>query len=183
MGAVGCAAVFLDLNGTLVLPIMVGHPSDLRLIDDAAAAVARLTSAGFICPVVTIQSRIARGMFSADDFQIWFEGFASLLARQGAIVVGPYVCPHRFAEPCRCKKPQTYLYELAATEHQIDLGRSFVVGDSVKDVEAAVRFGGRGCLVRTGEAVSDQVVEQAASSASHVALSLTEAVDWILAAQ
>jgi histidinol phosphatase-like enzyme len=63
-------AVFLDLNGTLVLPIIVQRPSELRLIDDAPAAVASLSEAGFLCPVVTIQSRIGKGLFTVEEFQV-----------------------------------------------------------------------------------------------------------------
>jgi histidinol-phosphate phosphatase family protein len=173
-------AVFLDLNGTLVMPIVVERPEELTVIHDAVAAVSRLSSAGFICPVVTIQSGIARGRFSQDAFDAWFTGFAAVLAEQGAPIVGPYVCPHRFAAPCPCKKPNTYLYEQAARDHQIDLARSFVVGDSPADVEAASRFGGLGCLVRTGWGTSEKVVEEALQHRAHIAASLTEAVDWIL---
>ena len=114
-------AVFLDLNGTLVLPIIVQSPSELKLIDGASAAVATLTEAGFVCPVVTIQSRIAKGLFSLEDFHVWFRSLAVELDKHGAKVVGPYVCPHRFSEACPCKKPGTFLYEQAAIEHGIDL--------------------------------------------------------------
>src|SRR2546423_1743772 len=100
-------AVFLDLNGTLVTPLKQESLAELTLIPGAAAAVARLSSAGFICPVVTVQSRIAKGLFSAAEFFDWFEQFATSLRDEGAFIVGPYVCPHRFAEPCACKKPQT----------------------------------------------------------------------------
>ena len=173
-------AVFLDLNGTLVMPIFVEHPHRLSLVDDAAHAVAHLSAAGFVCPVVTIQSRIEKGLFSAQEFHSWFSTFARLLSGHGASVVGPYVCPHRFANPCPCKKPGTLLYERAAAEHDIALDRSFVVGDSAADVEAAFRFGGRGCLVRTGWGASDAEVERATPYASHVAQSLGDAVTWIL---
>jgi D-glycero-D-manno-heptose 1,7-bisphosphate phosphatase len=115
-----------------------------------ADAIAKLSAAGFVCPVVTTQSRIEKGLFSAEEFTSWFALFRDLLGRHGADVVGPYVCPHRFANPCSCKKPNTLLYERAAVDHAIDLHRSFVVGDSAADVEAASRFGGQGCLVRTG---------------------------------
>lgn len=174
-------AVFLDLNGTLVMPILVERPSQLAPIDGAPAAIAALTSAGFICPVVTIQSRIAKGLFSADEFHAWFLGFSADLASHGASVVGPYVCPHRFAEPCRCKKPNPFLYEQAAAEHRIDLVRSFVIGDSAADVEAAHRFGGRGCLVQTGWGANDQELQRALPFAAHVAPSIAEAVTWVLA--
>jgi D-glycero-D-manno-heptose 1,7-bisphosphate phosphatase len=173
-------AAFLDLNGTLVLPIIVEHLSQLRLIGDADAAVARLSSAGFVCPVVTIQSRIGKGFLSIEEFQDWFRKFAAQFRTQGAEVVGPYVCPHRFREVCRCKKPNTFLYEQAAADHGLDLHRSFVIGDSAADVEAASRFGGRGCLVRTGWAADDEEMTRAVPYASHIAQSLTDAASWVL---
>jgi histidinol phosphatase-like enzyme len=95
-------------------------------------------------------------------------------------VAGPYICPHRFGENCRCKKPSTFLYEQAASDHGIDLPRSFVIGDSVADVEAACRFGGKGILVRTGGSVNEQEVERGIPYASHIARSLTDATAWVL---
>lgn len=173
-------AVFLDLNGTLVLPLKQESLSELTLIDGAAEAVARLSRAGFLCPVVTVQSRIGKGHFSADQFLQWFNAFSMNLRSCGAEVLGPYVCPHRFREPCECKKPATFLYELAASQHAVDLHRSFVIGDSEEDVRAAHQFGGQGCLVRTGWAEDPVVVERAVPYASFVAKSLSEAVTWVL---
>ena len=173
-------AIFLDLNGTLVLPIIVERLSELKPIDDASAAVANISKAGFVCPVVTIQSRIGKGLFSLEEFQEWFRNFAVEFRQHGAEVLGPYVCPHRFAEVCHCKKPNTFLYEQAATEHGIDLRRSFVIGDSAADVEAASRFGGCGILVRTGWAADEQKVKCGIPYASHVAQSLTDATSWVL---
>ena len=172
-------AVFLDLNGTLVMPIKVQRLQELVPVADAAAAVARLTDAGFICPVVTIQSRIAKGLFSMAEFVEWFESFAASLRIEGAELVGPYVCPHRFAEPCVCKKPNALLYAKAASDHRLDLHRSYVIGDSARDIEAATRFGGEAVLVRTGWAQSDDEVSRASPCASHVAAALSDAVDWI----
>ncbi len=147
-------AAFLDLNGTLVLPIKPDSLNDLTLIEGVGQAIARLSRAGFLCPVVTIQSRIAKGLFSMEEFHRWFLDFSAGLRTCGAEIVGPYVCPHRFSEPCACKKPKTLLYEQAAREHGIDLQRSFVIGD---------------CEVK-----------RAAPYASFVAESLSEAANWIL---
>ena len=173
-------AVFLDLNGTLVLPIKPESLSELILIEGAAQAIARLSQAGLLCPVVTVQSRISKGLFSLDDFGQWFSDFARDLSNVGAQIVGPYVCPHRYREPCECKKPATFLYEVAASDHGIDLHRSFVIGDSPEDVLAAHNFGGQGCMVRTGWAVDPSVVERAAPYASFVGDSLSGVVDWVL---
>ena len=172
--------VFLDLNGTLVEPLKQERLDELTLIPGVAEAVARLTAAGFVCPVVTVQSRIAKGLFSMADFQTWFAAFAADLEAQGALVVGPYVCPHRYGEPCPCKKPNVLLYERAASEHQLTTADCFVIGDSPDDVRAARRLGARGCLVRTGWASDPRVVETALQDASIVVDSFAQAVDWIL---
>lgn len=174
------AAVFLDLNGTLVEPLKPERLDELTVIPGAVQAVSRLSAAGFVCPVVTVQSRIAKGLFSAEEFDIWFARFAAALRSRGARVVGPYVCPHRFLEPCPCKKPNTLLYERAAADHGLSIAQSFVIGDSPDDVRAARRLGARGCLVRTGWAADPRVVDAAARDASVVAASIGQAVDWIL---
>jgi D-glycero-D-manno-heptose 1,7-bisphosphate phosphatase len=172
--------VFLDLNGTLVEPLKQERLDELTLIPGVAEALVRLTAAGFVCPVVTVQSRIAKGLFSMADFQTWFAAFAASLKAQGAQIVGPYVCPHRLAEPCPCKKPNVLLYERAATEHRLTAADCFVIGDSPDDVRAARRLGARGCLVRTGWASDPRVVETALQDASIIVDSFAHAVAWIL---
>jgi len=179
-GEMSRRGVFLDLNGTLVEPLKQERLDEMTLIPGVAEALARLTAAGFVCPVVTVQSRIAKGLFSMADFQTWFAAFAADLAARGALVVGPYVCPHRYGEPCPCKKPNVLLYERAASEHQLTATDCFVIGDSPDDVRAARRLGARGCLVRTGWASDPQVVEAALPDASIVTDSFAQAVDWIL---
>ena len=176
----GRRGVFLDLNGTLVEPLKPDRLEEMILIPGAVDAVVRLSAAGFICPVVTVQSRVGKGLFSLTEFETWFANFAANLQIQGALVVGPYVCPHRLADPCLCKKPNTLLYERASAEHLIDTARSFVIGDSPEDVRAAQSLGARGCLVRTGWAVDPHVMEKAVPDASVVVESIVEAVDWIL---
>ncbi|MFZ0593678.1 MAG: HAD-IIIA family hydrolase [Bryobacteraceae bacterium] len=176
----GRRGVFLDLNGTLVEPLKPERLDEIRLIPGVVEAVARLSAADFVWPVVTVQSRIAKGLFSLSEFEIWFANFAAGLQMQGALVVGPYVCPHRFADPCPCKKPNTVLYDRAAAEHQLKPADCFVIGDSPEDVRAARRLGARGCLVRTDWATDPGVVKKAAIDASVVVNSLSEAADWIL---
>jgi histidinol-phosphate phosphatase family protein len=163
------------------MPILAESLDQLQPIAGIGSAVAKLSEAGLVCPVVTIQSRIAKGVFSMEQFLNWFREFSSKLDGSGAHVVGPYVCPHRFKEPCECKKPSRFLYDLAARDHDIDLQRSFVIGDSVADIEAASNFGGRGCLVRTGWGSDDREIVRAQGYNPFVAESLADAVNWILA--
>jgi histidinol-phosphate phosphatase family protein len=169
-------AVFLDLNGTLVLPLQVNNPIEYQAIPTASEAVARLCRTGFICPVVTVQSRIGKGIFTESAFLEWFRSFSDDFARQGARLDGPYVCPHRYAVPCPCKKPGGLLYRKAAEDLDIDLASSVVVGDSLEDIQAARAIGCRGVAVRTGWRLDPAVDDLS----DHVADDLLAAAHWIL---
>ena len=171
-------AVFLDLNGTLVLPLKQRSLAEMTLIPGADVAVSRLISAGFLCPVVTVQARIEKGLFTEQEFRAWFADF---FAQLGLDLKGPYVCPHRYARPCACKKPSPMLYEQAARDLSLNLPRSYVIGDSPEDVLAARVIGGQGCLVKTGWAADEDVVNAAKPSAAHICQTMKDAVAWILA--
>jgi D-glycero-D-manno-heptose 1,7-bisphosphate phosphatase len=173
-------AVFLDLNGTLALPLKVDHPSALASIPGAARAIRRLSANGYVCPVVTIQSRIGKNIFTAEDFSAWFRGFQLQFAAEGAILAGPYVCPHPFSVDCPCKKPKSFLYQQAAEDHQLELAASYVIGDTGGDVAAAAQFGGKGILVRTGYGEDDDAAAVAGRQAAFVGRDLGECIAWIL---
>ena len=170
-------AVFLDLNGTLVLPLKQESLDEMTLVPGADTAIARLLTFGLVCPVVTVQARIEKGLFTEAEFRAWFMSFFSNL---GLDVKGPYICPHKYNHMCPCQKPNSLLYQQAAQELGLDLSRSYTIGDSPQDVQAACRFGGTGCLVRTGWAAQDQVVEKARASAAFIGDTIADAVQWIL---
>jgi D-glycero-D-manno-heptose 1,7-bisphosphate phosphatase len=169
--------VFLDLNGTLVLPLKSESLSEMRIIPGADLAVARLIEEKLICPVVTIQSGIAKGRFTEQEFRNWFSGFFGNLKLD---LKGPYICPHRFGEDCVCKKPNTFLYEQAAKDYSIDLSRSYVVGDTSLDVIAGKNIGGHGCLVRVGSVANDSEYKDERQNASFIGQTLSDIVNWIL---
>jgi D-glycero-D-manno-heptose 1,7-bisphosphate phosphatase len=170
-------AVFLDLNGTIVLPLFANSPREYQLIAEAAEAIALLCGAGFVCPVITVQSRIEKGIYSETEFHQWFDSLKTTLAPQGAVVVGPYVCPHRYRTPCECKKPSGLLYRRAAADLELGLAGSFVIGDTRDDVDVARNLGCCGVLVRTGWHVEPEVE----ALADHVADDVLAAARWITA--
>jgi D-glycero-D-manno-heptose 1,7-bisphosphate phosphatase len=144
----------------------------MTLIPGADRAIMRLLAAGFICPVITVQARIEKGLFTESEFRAWFADFFGNLRLD---VKGPYICPHRYTHSCPCQKPNSLLYDQAASDWSLDLRRSYTIGDSPQDVEAACRFGGTGCLVRTGWAAEDRFLEEARPFAAFVGDSL---VTW-----
>jgi len=170
-------AVFLDLNGTLVMWIKVEVPEEYRPIPGALKAVSILNKAGFLCPVVTVQSRIAKGLYSEVDFRSWFTSFARHAAEYGASFAGLYLCPHRFHSGCPCGKPNTGLYDRAVLDYDVDCSRSYVVGDTVDDLEAGQHVGMQNCLVLTGQGV--RAAERLHYPPSYIGADLPAVAEWI----
>jgi D-glycero-D-manno-heptose 1,7-bisphosphate phosphatase len=116
----------------------------------AGAAIRRLNEAGMAVIVVTNQSGVARGYFPESLVQQVNERMQRELASVGARLDGIYYCPHGSADHCECRKPKTGMIDRAVREHNIDLPRSFVVGDRYADMELAFRAHCHGIFVRTG---------------------------------
>jgi D-glycero-D-manno-heptose 1,7-bisphosphate phosphatase len=147
-------AVFLDRSGTLIRePDYPLHAESVELHPGVGAALHRLREAGFLLVVVTNQSGIARGLFSEGEYHEVAARVDQLLAGVGARPDRTEFCPHdpRITGPCECRKPGTGMHLRAATALDIDLGRSWCIGDQVRDVLPARKLGMAGALlVRTG---------------------------------
>ena len=144
------SAAFLDRDGTINVKLPEGEyverPSELRMLDGAAAAIAELNARGIPVIVVTNQRGIALGKMTEQDLETVHAHLAELLAREGARVDAFYHCPHD-RDACDCRKPGTAMFERAAAEHGIDLSAAIVIGDAESDVEAGRRVGARTVLL------------------------------------
>ncbi len=137
-------ALFLDRDGVLNEDRgYVLSPDALRIIDQAPEAVARANAAGIPVVLVTNQSAVGRGLISRRQLAAIHDRLASMLAARGARLNATYVCMHRPAEHCSCRKPAPGLFLRAAHDLHIDLSRSAMVGDRVCDLIAALRAGCR----------------------------------------
>lgn len=182
----GRPAVFLDRDGTINEEVnFLSRPEDLRLIEGAAEAVAALKRAGLAVVVVTNQSGLARGLFSLEDLERVHRRLDKLLAAEGAKVDAYYFCPHHpqgsvpeLAIDCQCRKPGPALFERAAKELGLDLARSFWVGDRLRDLKAAARFGGRSVLTLTGYGLAE-AGQIRSFQPTLVASDLRRAAEWI----
>ena len=150
------AAVFIDKDGTLIenVPYNV-DPQQLRFMPHAPAALAALSEAGYALVVVTNQSGLARGLFTRAQFVALQAALERGLAEQAGVVLTDLVlCPHAPGADgrpaCLCRKPSPGLLLRAALRHRIDLSRSWIVGDTLDDVEAGRRAGCRGILFDSG---------------------------------
>mgnify|MGYP000870064912 CR=1 FL=1 len=155
-------AVFLDRDGTInVEKDYLYRPEDFEFIPGAAVAIRRLNQAGFLVVVVTNQSGVARGYYTEQEVHHLHRHIDQLLSQADARIDAWYHCPHHpsglppYNQHCSCRKPQVGMLEQAAADLEIDLSRSWMVGDKLVDVEAGIAVGCRPVLVLTGYGVGD----------------------------
>ena len=175
--------IFLDRDGTLNPdPGYIPSSDQFELFPGVAQALSRLKQAGARLIVVTNQSGVARGLFSAGDLDGIHAKLRYLLGEAGVSLDAIYVCPHHPDDGCNCRKPDRGLIDRAVGEQRIDLTRSYLIGDHARDIELAKRVGSRSILVTTGAVLPEQVEGLKASGPvpDRVASSLAEAVDWLL---
>jgi D-glycero-D-manno-heptose 1,7-bisphosphate phosphatase len=174
-------AAFLDRDGTIIVDtVHVARPDQVELLPGAARAIARLNAAKIPVIVVTNQSGIAQGRFTEQDYEAVREQLADLLAEENAYIDASYHCPHYPAVtgPCECRKPGRLLYERAITEHTLDPGHSFFVGDRARDVLPGAHFGGRNFFIPSSSSTPEDM--SVASGIAQTVDSLASAVDLIL---
>jgi heptosyltransferase II len=175
--------IFLDRDGTLNPdPGYIKSPDQFELFPGVAEALARLKLAGARLILVTNQSGIARGLLSRHNLEAIHKKLAHLLGQAGATLDGVYFCPHHPDDGCGCRKPNRGMIDQAVQERGVDLVRSYVIGDHLRDIELAKRVGARSVLVTTGVTGLQEIegLRDGHLSPDRVAASLDEAVNWLL---
>ncbi|MBK5281147.1 MAG: lipopolysaccharide heptosyltransferase II [Nitrospiraceae bacterium] len=175
--------VFLDRDGTLNYdPGYLKIAADLKLLVGVGPALARLKVAGAKLVVVTNQSGVGRGILTLKDLGAIHARLEGLLEQEDAALDAIYFCPHHPDDGCRCRKPNVGMVERAVSELQLDLRRSYLIGDHARDIQLANRVGAKAILLTSAlvdvQALDRLKAEQAMPDA--VAKSMPEAVDWIL---
>ena len=183
-------AVFLDRDGTLIEESgYLDRLERLVFFPFSVDAVRVLNHAGFAVVIVTNQAGIARGIVKESFVGEAHRHIAARLEAGGARIDGFYYCPHyptgvveKYRTACECRKPQPGLLVKAANDLDLELARSFVVGDRWHDLEAGQRVGARGVLVRTGYGKTEEASPKAHVTPSAIVGNVMEAVSWILRA-
>ena len=142
-------AVFVDRDGTIIHDAdYCSDPSQVSAFAGAAAALRRLKKAGFKIVVITNQSGIGRGFFTEKQYRAVE---AEVLRQLGdGLIDATYFCPDAPGRPSACRKPAPGMVLQAAKDHDLDLSRSFLIGDKEIDAECAHNSGIRAIRVRTG---------------------------------
>src|SRR5574337_698126 len=183
-------AVFLDRDGTINEEIgPIQHPDMMRPVPGTAEALKRLGEAGYLRIIVSNQARVARGDATEELVEATHQRLMQLLEADGGGADAFYYCPHHpqegrfpYRRTCLCRKPAPGLIQQAAFEQQVDMERSYVVGDKVSDMLLADRLGLPSVLVLTGYGRESLDHLQAAGGPmpTHTAADLLGAAEWIV---
>lgn len=151
--------IILDRDGTINedRDDFVKSADEWVPLPGALEAIARLNQAGFQTVIATNQSGLGRGLFDMAALNAMHTKMNAALARVGGRIGAVFFCPHAPEDQCSCRKPLPGLYEQIGERYGADLRKVPVVGDSARDLEAAVAAGCPPHLVRTGKgaALSD----------------------------
>ena len=141
-------AIFLDRDGTLVEEVNYLHrPEDMRLFASTREALDTLKAAGYLLVVVTNQSGIGRGVYTEEDMNAVHE---ELQTQLDGLIDGFYHCPHLPCDGCECRKPGLKMIRDAERDLDLDILRSWIVGDKKIDVETGHAAKMKTALVLTG---------------------------------
>jgi D-glycero-D-manno-heptose 1,7-bisphosphate phosphatase len=152
------ALIILDRDGVInedsdnyIRSLADWHP-----IPGSIEAIAQLSAAGHQVAVATNQSGLGRGYFDLDDLEAIHSQLCDRVEKLGGVLAGIFYCPHRPEDNCNCRKPRTGLLDAIEAELQLTVSNAFFVGDSMKDLQAAVAAGARPILVTTGKGATTE---------------------------
>ena len=178
-------AIFLDRDGTVIREIdYLADPDRVELLPGAIEGLQTLRDAGYALVLVTNQSGVARGLLTLDVLDAIHGRLVELLAPAGLVLDAIEFCPHHptagtapFRRTCGCRKPLAGMLLHAGTQLDLDLPRSWMIGDAVRDLEAGTAAGMPSILVRTGKG---RASESQAPEGTQVVDDLQQAAAWIL---
>jgi len=147
--------IILDRDGVINQDsdAYIKSPAEWIPIPGSLEAIARLTQAGYQVMVATNQSGLARGLFDQGTLDAIHQKMESAIEEHGGRLEGIYYCPHGPDDGCSCRKPKPGLLIQIEKERSTDLSQTIVVGDSLRDLQAAEAVGAKPALVLTGKGV------------------------------
>jgi D-glycero-D-manno-heptose 1,7-bisphosphate phosphatase len=166
--------VFLDRDGCIIEDAdYLTEVAQIQVLPGVPEALRLLRRAGYRLLVVTNQSAVARGWLTEQKLHVIHRALDERLAEAGVRLDAYYYCPHlaEVSGACNCRKPAPGMLKQAAAEWHVDTARSWMVGDSERDVQAGAAVGCRTILIGSGPTAAEATVG-----------SLREAADIILAA-
>ena len=160
-------AIFIDRDGTLIKYVdFLSKPEDLELYDVTIEAISKINQSDYLCILVSNQSVVARNLCDLSTINEIHKRLETSLGKAGVYLDDIFFCPHHpdkgypeenpiFKRDCKCRKPQIGMIEKARLRYNIDIDKSWVIGDSTTDIQTGVNAGMNTILVRTGNGGRD----------------------------
>jgi len=137
-------ALFLDRDGTIIEDRgYMRDPALVQVLPGAADLLRELAREGWALIVVSNQSGVGRGLITPAEMDAVQTRFLDVMREAGVEITASYFCLHRPDETCRCRKPSTFQVEQAAREHELDLSKSWMIGDRRSDIQCGKNAGCR----------------------------------------
>jgi mannose-1-phosphate guanylyltransferase / phosphomannomutase len=178
-------AIFLDRDGTIIRHVDFLHKaSEVVLLPGAAKAIETMNKLGYLTVIVTNQPVVARGMITPEGVDEIHAVLIDRLGKKNAMIDAVYFCPHhpkanvrKYKIICKCRKPNIGMIMDATKKLNIDLKKSWMIGDSTRDTLVGNNAKLKTILVQTGHGGKD--VWQFNGKPDYVAENLLEAVQII----
>jgi len=154
--------VILDRDGVINYDSdqYIKSAEEWKPIPGSAEAIARLNQAGYRVVVATNQSGVGRGLFEMDTLNAIHEKMLRTVAQAGGKIDAIFFCPHTNEDKCHCRKPKPGMLEEIAARYNTSLVDVPVVGDALRDLQAAVAVGAQPMLVLTGKGEKTRIDPQ-----------------------
>lgn len=145
--------IILDNRGVINFSsnTFIKTPDEWQPIPGSLAALARLTQAGYRVVIATNQSGIGRGLMDMETFNAINEKMYKAVSQAGGRIDAIFFCPHAKTDKCKCRKPKTGMFDEIVQRYCIDLKNIPIIGDSLRDLQAAAEAGAIPVLVLTGK--------------------------------
>ena len=174
-------AIFLDRDGTIIKDRINGpvlHQREVEFEEGALEGLLMMQHLNYHLIVITNQGGIGRGEYTLKQYQMVNRRMRRILFVKGIYLTEVYFCPHKKEDECRCRKPGTGMLETAAKKYGIDLGGSYLIGNSLRDIKTGKNGGvGINILVQSGRGhISDGCADVVPD---YKAGSLEEAVNYV----
>ena len=143
-------AIILDRDGTLIEDKNYAYKiEDFELLPGVIEGL-KLLQNDFLFFIVTNQSGIGRGYYTIQDFQNFNNYLINVLKKQQLEILKTYFCPHLREENCECRKPKTKFIDDIIKEFNIDINKSWMIGDHPSDIQFGINAGCRTIFLTTG---------------------------------
>jgi D-glycero-D-manno-heptose 1,7-bisphosphate phosphatase len=176
--------VFLDRDGVINKdsPAYIKDWKEFEFIPDSLEALQRLAAANITTIIISNQSAVNRGLMDLETLLDIHRRLKESVTASGGHIEDIFFCPHRPDEKCICRKPQTGLIRQACRRYNIDVKKTIMVGDSVRDIECARNAGcAAAVLVKSGYGrEAADILTRKGISIDCIAEDLAAAIDWIL---